>query len=102
VDEALVRGADEVVPVLVHMAAEWGAGLPDLAVDGQLEEVLQLVLVEALADEVQLDRRLLHTLGEVPLVEREAELPVLEDVVGPGLVVSSACGLVHRSDHLGA
>ena len=75
--------------------AEGGAGLPDLAVDGQLEQVLELVLVEPLPDEVELDGRLLDALGEVPLVEGEAELSVLEHVVGAGFVISSACGLVH-------
>ena len=38
---------------------------------------------------------LLHALGEVTFVEREAKLPVLEHVVGAGLVVS-ASGRVHN------
>ena len=94
-DEALVGGADQLLPVLVDVLAEGGAGLPDLAVDRQLEQVLELVLVEALPDEVELHRRLLDALGEVPLVEGEAELSVLEHVVGARFVISSACGLVH-------
>ena len=47
-------------------------------------------------------RRLLDPLGEVPLVERKPELSVLEHVVCAGLVVSSACGLVHQLGHLRA
>ncbi len=34
VDEAAVGGADQLVPVLVDVLAELGAGLGDLAVDG--------------------------------------------------------------------
>jgi hypothetical protein len=94
VHEALVRGADEVVPVVIDVLAQRGAGLADLAVDGQLQQILQLVLVESLADEVELDRGLFNSLGEVALVEREAELPVLEHVVRARFVVSSASGLV--------
>jgi hypothetical protein len=60
------------------------------------------VLVEPLAHEVELDRGLLDALGEVPLVECEPELSVLEHVVRAGLVIPSACGLVHRSEHLRA
>jgi hypothetical protein len=96
VDEALVRGADEVIPVLVHVLAEAGAGFADLAVHRQLQEVLELMLVEPLVNEVELHRRLLDPLGEVALVEREAELPVLEHVIGARFVISSACGLVHE------
>ena len=94
-DEALVGRAYELVPVLVDVSAEGRTGLADLTVDGELEQVLQLVLVQALADEVELDRRLLDSLGEVALVEGEAELSVLEHVIGARLVISSACGLVH-------
>jgi hypothetical protein len=94
VDEALVRGPDQLLPALVHMLAEGGGRLADLAVDGELQQVLQLVLVQALPDEIELDGGLLHALREVTLVEGEAKLPVLEHVVRPGLVIASASGLV--------
>ena len=67
-----------------------GAGLGDLAADGEVEEVVELLLAESLVDEAELDRGLLDPLPEVLLVEGEAELPVLEYVVGARLVVPSA------------
>ena len=67
-----------------------GGGLGDLAADGEVEEVVQLLLAEALMDEAELDRGLLDPLPEVALVEGEAELPVLEYVIGARLVVPSA------------
>jgi predicted Zn-dependent protease len=39
--------------------------------------------------------QLWNTLGEVALIEGEAELSVLEHVIGARFVISSACGLVH-------
>ena len=45
--------------------------------------------------EAELHRSLLDALREVLLVEREPELPVLEDVVGTGFVVASARRLLH-------
>ena len=41
-------------------------------------------------DEVELDRRLLDPLPEVLLVEGEAQLTVLEDVIFPGLIVAAS------------
>src|SRR5262249_37359035 len=82
VDEAAVGGADQVLPVLVDVLAEAGAGLGDLAADREVEQVVELALAEALGDEAELDRGLLHPLGEVVLVEGEAQLPVLEHVIG--------------------
>src|SRR5205085_2086090 len=74
-------GADELGPAVVDVLAESGGGILDLAVDGEVHEVLQLRVLEAAADEAQLDGGLLAALGEVPLVEREAQLAVLEDEV---------------------
>ena len=42
-DEAAVGGADQVFPVLVDVLAEAGAGLVDLAVDREVEEVVELL-----------------------------------------------------------
>jgi hypothetical protein len=52
-----------------------------LAVDGEVHEVLELRAVQPGGDEAELERRLLDPLGEVQLVEREAQLPVLEHVI---------------------
>src|ERR1700742_4988768 len=73
VDEAAVGGTDQVLPVLVDVFAEGGGGLGDLAADREVEEVVDLVLVEPLADEFELHGRLLDALREVLLVEGEAE-----------------------------
>src|ERR1700760_2634874 len=90
VDEAAVGGTDQVLPILVDVFAEGGAGLGDLAADREVEEIVELLLGQPLADEVQLHRRLLDALSEVLLVESEAELSVLQHVVGARLVVPSA------------
>ena len=65
----------------------------DLAVDGEVHEVLELVRLEASADEPELERGLLAALGEVPLVEGEPELTVLEDEVLAGVVVAAPRGI---------
>ena len=52
--------------------------------------VLELLVAEPLVDEAELHRRLLHALPEILLVESEAELAVLQHVVGAGLVIPSA------------
>ena len=72
------------------MFAERRGGVGDLAVDGEVDEVLELLLAEAPADEAELQRRLLAALGEVALVEGEAQLAVFEDEVLAGVVVSAA------------
>src|SRR5882757_8234885 len=90
VDEAAVGRTDEVLPVLVDVLTEGGAGLGDLAADREVEKVVELLLAEALADEGQLHRGLLDPLGEILLVEREAELSVLQYVIGARLVIPSA------------
>ena len=87
---ALVGAADELEPVGVDVLAERRSGVADLAVDGELDEVVELFGLEPRRREAELDRGLLDPLREVGLVEREAELPVLEDVVGARLVVASA------------
>ena len=92
-----MAGADQVVPVLVDVLAEARAGLGDLAADGEVEQVVELLGAEALVDEAELDRGLLDPLAEVLLVEGKAQLPVLEHVVGARLVVPSAGRfLIHR------
>ncbi len=90
VDEAAVGGADQLLPVLVDVLAESGAGLGDLAADGEVEEVVELLLAEALGDEAEFHCRLLDALPEVLLVEGKAQLAVLQNVVGARLVVTSA------------
>src|SRR5207249_736068 len=49
-------------------------------------------------DEAELHRGLLDALGEIALVEREAKLPVLEDVVGARLVVAASRALHQAAD----
>src|SRR5205085_6142396 len=66
-----------------------------LAVDGEVHEVVELDLREAAVDEAELQRRLLATLAEIALVERESQLPVLEDEVLPRVVVAASLSLVH-------
>src|ERR1700760_2081811 len=90
VDEAAVGGTDEVLPVLVDVFPEGGAGLGDLAADREVEEVVDLLLAQSLVDEGELHRGLLDPLGEILLVEREAELSVLQYVIGARLVIPSA------------
>src|SRR5262249_14527979 len=100
VDEAAVGGADQVLPVLVYVLAEPRAGLVDLAVDREVEKVVELVAGQALRDEPEFDRRLLDALPEVVLVEGEAELAVLEHVVGARLVIPSpGCLPIHVEAH---
>src|ERR1700742_352030 len=90
VDQAAGGGTDQGLPGLVDVFAEGGAGLGDLAADREVEKVVELVSGEPLVDEGQLHRRLLDPLGEVFLVEREAELSVLQYVIGARLVIPSA------------
>ena len=88
-ERALGR-ADELGPAVVDVLAQRRGGVEDLAVDGQVDEVFELLLAEAAADEAELQRRLLAALGEVRLVEGEAELSVFEDEVLSGVVVSAS------------
>src|SRR4051794_2431707 len=88
VHERALGGADELGPAVVDVLAEGGGGILDLAVDGQVDQILQLGGLEAGVEEAELAGRLLHALGEVTLVEGEPELSVLEDVVLAGVVVA--------------
>src|SRR6201996_7386826 len=90
VDETAVGGTDQVLPVLVDVFAEGGAGLGDLAADREVEQIVDLLLAQPLVDEGQLHRGLLDPLGKILLVEREAELSVLQYVIGARLVIPSA------------
>ena len=76
-----VGGPDELGPAVVHVLAERRRRVLDLAVDGEVDEVLELGRIEPPADEPELAGGLLDPLAEVGLVEGEAELAVLEDVV---------------------
>ena len=96
-NKASVRRADELRPVLVDVLAERRAGVGDLSVHRKLEQVVQFFGSEAVIDEVELYGCLLDTLSEVFLVEREAELAVLEHVVRTGLVVPPSSCLFHLS-----
>ena len=64
-ERALGR-ADELGPAVVDVLAERGGRVVDLAVDGEVDEVLELVLVEAAADEAELQRGLLAALARSP------------------------------------
>ena len=77
------------------MLAERRARIGDLAVHRQLEQIVKLLMGQAMIDEVKLDGRLLHPLREVLFVEREAKLAVLEYVVRSGLVVPPSGCLFH-------
>src|SRR5690606_1799179 len=77
----------------VDVLAERGGGGGELAVHGEVDEVLALVLAQRSLDEAELDRGLLDALGEVALVEGEAQLAILEHVGRAGLVVSASGGL---------
>src|SRR5439155_1452348 len=93
VHERAVRRADELGPAVVDVLAQRRARVGDLAVDREIDEILQLGVAEAPADEGELHRRLLAALGEVSLVEGEAQLAVLEHEVVAGVVVAALSGL---------
>src|SRR5262249_54654832 len=89
VDEGAVRRAREVGPAVVDVLPERRRRVVDLAVDDQVDEVLELGLVQPAVDEADLQRRLLATLGEVPLFERQPQLSLPENEVLAGVVVAS-------------
>src|SRR5262249_46792658 len=101
VHEAAVGGADELGPAVVDVLAERRCGVRHLAVDGEVDEVLELELLEPAADEAELASGLLDAFGEVALVEREAELPVFENVVVTGVVIAAA-NVIHGSEGPGS
>ena len=72
------------------MFTESRCRVEDLSVDGQVHEVFQLVAAEAAAYEPELERRLLAALGEILLVEGEAQIAVFEDEVLARVVVTAA------------
>src|SRR4029077_5341039 len=83
-------GSHQLGPALVHVLAERRRWIGDLAVDGQVDEVFELAVAESAPDEAELDGRLLTTLREVLLVEREAQLAVFENKVLARVVVTAA------------
>ena len=87
--ERAVGRADEVGPAVVDVLAQGGGGIVHLAVDHEVDEVLELGLVEPAVDEADLQRGLLAALPEVALVEGEAQLTVLEHEVLTGVVIAS-------------
>jgi hypothetical protein len=93
VDQGAFGGTVQVGPALVDVLAEVGVRVGDLAVDGEVDEVLALVVTQGAVDEAELARRLFHALGEVTLVEREPQLAVLENVVRARLVIASPGGV---------
>ena len=101
-DERPVRRADEVVPAVVDVVPKGRNRLTDLAVDGQVHEVLELLAAESRLDEPQLHCGLLDALAEVLLVEGEPQLAVLENVVLPRVVVAAFLGLVSGHLSIGA
>src|SRR5205807_488422 len=62
VHERALGGADELGPAGVYVLAERRGGVRDLAVDGQVDEVLALRVVERARHELELRRGLLDTL----------------------------------------
>ncbi len=93
--QASLGAGDQLAPVLVDVLAQLGCRLADLTVHGQLDEVLEFLRPQPRMGEIELHGSLFHALGEVALIEREAKLPVLENVVGARLVVASACSSFH-------
>lgn len=83
----------QLVPALDDVLAEVGVSVGHLAVHGQVDQVLALVVSEWPGHEAELDGGLLDSLGEVAFVEGEPQLSVLEDVVGAGFVVASSSGV---------
>jgi len=75
--------------------AQAGGRVDDLAVDREVHEVLELGVLERVADEAELAPGLLDALGEVALVEGEPEVPVFQDVVLAGVLVAAA-NLIHE------
>jgi len=96
VHERTLGRSDELRPAVVDVLAEPGSGVLDLAVDGQVDQVLQLDARQTAVDEAELQRRLLVPLGEVALVEREPQVSVLQDVVLAGVVVAAASRVIHH------
>src|SRR5205085_5065358 len=96
VDERALAVSGELVPAGDDVLAERRRGLGHLPVHGQVDQVLPFGTLERAGHEPELDGRLLNALGEVALVEREAELAVLEDVVRPGFVVSASRRVHHE------
>src|SRR3954447_870430 len=94
VHQRAVRGPDELRPAVVDVLAERARGIGHLAVDGEVDEVLELGLAQAALHEAELAPGLLDALGEVALVEGEAKLTIFQDVVLTRVVVAAA-NLVH-------
>ncbi len=90
VHEAAVGRPHELGPAVVDVLAQLRGGVGDLAVDREVDQVLELGLAEPAADEAELHRRLLAALLEVALVEGEPELAVFEDEVLAGVVVAAS------------
>jgi len=90
VHERALGRADQLGPAIVDVFTERRRGIRYLPVNGQIDEVFELLLAEAAAHEAHLDRRLLAALGEVLLVERKAQLAVFEDEILARVVVSTA------------
>src|SRR5205085_12497650 len=78
VDQRAVAGPDELGPAVVDVLAQGAGRVLDLAVDGEVHEVLELRVVKPAADEAELQGSLLATLAEVALVEGEPKLTVFE------------------------
>jgi hypothetical protein len=93
VDQRAVAGADELGPAVVDVLAQCAGRVLDLAIDGEVHQVLELRVVQAAAHEPELQRGLLAALAEITLVERESQLSVFQDEVVPGVVISAARGL---------
>jgi hypothetical protein len=90
VHQGALGRADKLGPAVVDVLAQGRGGIEDLTVDGEVDEVFELAVAEAPADEADLQRRLLAALGEVLLVEGEAQLSIFEDEVLSRVVVSAA------------
>src|SRR3954451_17839611 len=90
VHEGSLRGAAQLGPAVVDVLAQLGGRVLGIAVDGDVDQILQLLVLQAVGYQAELQRRLLAALTEVALVEGEAKLSVLEYEVLARFVVASA------------
>jgi hypothetical protein len=93
--ERALRRSAQLGPAVVDVLAERRRRILDLAVDGEVDEVLELGAAQAPVDEAELQCRLLAALAEIALVEGEAKLPVLEYEVLSRVVVAASLRLVN-------
>ena len=89
-DKRAIGRPDELLPAGIYVLPERRQRVADLTVHCEVHEVVELVLAEPGLHEAELHRRLLDPLAEVLLVEHEAQLAILQNIVVTRLVVSAS------------